>query len=124
MRSSSRETEEIKNIVIMILPVKTPFRPRNKDYPRDMKLSIHNWILFTPVNSLPMLARPSVGRYTCVNRRSSSTLLLTRKSLANAVGLGAIVNERFLEPGVLQRRLCGDPIFGIINEDLLQQVEE
>jgi hypothetical protein len=113
----------------MILPVKTPFRPirhRNKNYPRDMKLSIHNWILFTPVNSLSMLARPSVGRYTCINPRSSSTLLLllTRKSLANAVSLGAIVNQRFLEPGVLQRRLCGDPIFGVIDEDLLQQVEE
>ena len=71
-----------------------------------------------------MLAGPSVGLYTCVNQRSSSTLLLTRKSLTNAVGLGAIVNERFLEPGVLQCRLCGDPIFRIINEDLLQQVEE
>jgi hypothetical protein len=51
-------------------------------------------------------------------------LLLTRKPLANAVGLGAIINEGFLEPGVLECRFCGDPVFGIIDENFLQQVQE
>lgn len=49
---------------------------------------------------------------------------LTMQSHADPVGLGAIVDDAFLEPRMLQRLFGGDALLGIVDKDLSQQVEE
>lgn len=46
------------------------------------------------------------------------------QSHADPVGLGAIVDDAFLEPRMLQRFLGGDALLGVVDKDLSQQVEE
>lgn len=43
---------------------------------------------------------------------------------ADARGLGAVVDEALFEPGVLEGVLGRDALFGVVDEDFLQQVEE
>ena len=43
---------------------------------------------------------------------------------ANARGLGAVVFNQFVEPFVFQRLPRRDALFGVVDENLAQQVEE
>lgn len=44
--------------------------------------------------------------------------------LPDSEGFGAVVHQRFLKPGMLQRLLCRDARLRIVNEDALQQIQE
>lgn len=57
-------------------------------------------------------------------RLSFELVGLTLESLADSIGLGAVVDERLLEPGVLQGLFGGDSVLRVVYEDLLQQVQE
>lgn len=43
---------------------------------------------------------------------------------ADPVSFGAVIDEAFFEPRVLQCLLGGDAALGVINEDLLQKIQE
>ena len=38
--------------------------------------------------------------------------------------LCTVIHEGFLEPWVLKSLLCRDALFGVVNEDSLQEIEE
>jgi hypothetical protein len=47
---------------------------------------------------------------------------LPMQSLADPVSLRTIIDECLLKPRVLQCLLCSDPVLGIVDKNLLQQV--
>jgi hypothetical protein len=44
--------------------------------------------------------------------------------LPNSQCFGAVVNQRLLEPRMLQRLLRRDPLLRIVHKDLLQEIQE
>jgi hypothetical protein len=60
------------------------------------------------------------GKKTIVLASLSTTLQL----LANPWGLGAVIDDCLFKPGVFQRLLGSDTVFGIIDKDSLKEVKE
>jgi hypothetical protein len=46
------------------------------------------------------------------------------KAHADSVCFGTVVNEAFLEPGVLQGLFGSDSLLGVVDKDLLEKVQE
>lgn len=118
-----------KDIVIIIFPINvSPQLKKIKHQTVPSVLSIANLSLEDCKRKENKTNPSTCGSCDAGVKRWSTVPLagcrLTLETHADSVGFSPIVDERFLEPRMLQGLLGRDPLLGVVDKDLLEEVQE